>query len=127
VGVGCCRFSREELKVTEDQKQGTLSVSGTLVCRARPAKPRRVVVFATTTAWSEHHAIQELARIDLSPDAVDPVPLFEDFRIPFVLNISPQGLSLLPKDARGQRRIHLLGLVTSEEGPAVAGFLRLSF
>ena len=123
----CCEFNRGEVQVSQDDKQGTLEISGTLVCSRQPAQSSRVAVFATTTSWRAQHAVSELARIELRPDAVDPVPLFEDFRIPFVLSITPEGLSLLPKDERGERRLQLLGLVTSQDGPAVAAFLRFSF
>ena len=123
----CCRFSKEGLRVSQDPKLGSLEVRGTLVCSPKLIDASRVTVFATTADWSTNHAIEELARFELGPAAVDPVPLHEELRLPYALSISPEGLSLIPEDEQGERRLHLLGLVTSQDGPAVAAFLRLSF
>ena len=119
VSTLCARIPRSELEVTRN-KRGVVRISGTLVCRRPPGDLKGVVV-VTTTPRHEGEPPRELGRVvlDLRPDAVDPVPLNEDFRLPFVLNLA-EGLPLT-------ERVSLLGLVTSQDGPTVAAFLRISF
>lgn len=115
------------LTVTHDKAKGTVRVSGTLTCSPRPVGLTGLTVFATTDPSGPRGTkIKTLARIDLKPDSVDPVPQFEDFRLPFILNISPEELTLI-RGKDGKSRLSILGLVTSQDGPAYAGFLKLSF
>ena len=50
----------------------------------------------------------------------------ERTRLPFQLAVAPGGVPLL-RDARGQARVAVFGLVTSEDGPPALVVLRLTF
>jgi len=56
----------------------------------------------------------------------DPVPLVEDFRIPFRINLSSSGIPLERTDS-GKQRASLFGLGSSEEGPSFMLLVKFEF
>lgn len=104
----------------ETTPDGGVRIEGVVT---RPGSPagERVVVLATTA----EAPVRVLGRQDVDPQ-VDPVPLTERTRLPFQLAVAPGGVPVV-RDERGQARLALFGVVTSEEGPAWLVVLRLTF
>lgn len=124
-----CAFMVKDLTHRETP-EGDLVVTGTLIRKPGHGNllPRKVVALIDARAQpgSKRPPVREVGRIDLFPNKADPVPQYENFRVPFRLNLSREGLPLL-RGRDGKRRLSLFGLVTSEEGPAFVGLIKLSF
>ena len=56
----------------------------------------------------------------------DPVPLVEDFRIPFRINLSNSGIPL-ERTEKGKHRASLFGLGSSEKGPSFMLLVKFEF
>jgi len=141
-GGPCTRDSVEVQGLrTETSSRGEVWVSGTLLCKGKGkgSQLQRLLVTSDSNSsprrklgglelkWRPKKQGQTRGpgSVELWPHA-DPVPLVEDFRIPFRINLSSSGIPLERTD-NGKQRASLFGLGSSEEGPSFMFLVKFEF
>ncbi|MBL4850026.1 MAG: hypothetical protein JKY65_31240 [Planctomycetes bacterium] len=140
-GASCPRGSVEvEGLKTETSSTGEVWVSGVLVCKEKRSRIQSLLVASESS--SDQAPRRKLGGLEIKwqseepgragPGApepwpqADPLPLVEDFRTPFRINLSTSGIPL-ERTEKGRTRASLFGLGSSEEGPSFMLLVKFEF